>query len=90
MLGQYQFFCNVSVSVLLPWFLGFHGIGSITSVPVSTAGDRGFGTRFSGDFLHFSNFCTILMARFQSLIFNNSSGYLVESFGKCVTVYINK
>ena len=42
--------------VLEPQFLQFHG--TCTSVSVHTAGYQGFGTRFSGVYLHFSHFGT--------------------------------
>ena len=49
---------SVPVSVLKPLFLRFHGIGSGTSVVVLTSRYQGFGTRFSGDYLHLTHFGT--------------------------------
>ena len=57
-LGRYWFFSSVPVSVLKPRFLRFHGTGSGTSVLVLTSQYQGFGTRFSGGYLHLSNFGT--------------------------------
>ena len=41
-----------------PRFLQFHNTGSGTSVLVPTSRYQGFGTRFSWDYLHFSDFGT--------------------------------
>ena len=61
------------VSVLKPRLLRFHGIGSGTSVLVSTSQYQGFDTRFSGVYLHFSNFCTDSVP-FWFHFFNSKSG----------------
>ena len=63
---RYRFFSSVPVLVLKPRRLRFHGTGSATSVLVPTSRYQGFGTRFSGGYLDFSNFGTASVPyRFQ-------------------------
>ena len=51
-------FSLIPVLVPKPRFLRFHGTGSGTSVLVPTSRYQGFGTRFSGGYLHLSHFGT--------------------------------
>ena len=44
--------------MLKPPLIRFNGTSSGTSVLVSTSQYQGFGTRFSGGYLHFSHFGT--------------------------------
>ena len=59
---------------MLPRFLPFHGTGANTSVPVPTAGYQGFGTRFSGDYFHFSLFGTTSSVPFRYHFDSKSGG----------------